>query len=93
VEKPRVSLDLNSNLSDIYSICSCCWNVATYLWKVHNGKIEIISFVVRENEKKLARFFNFMFHYIYHIISQNYSKFGDFVDHIYPIDITDVHQT
>jgi hypothetical protein len=24
----------------------CCWNVATYEWKVHNGKIEIISFVV-----------------------------------------------
>ena len=45
--------------------------------------------LLRENEKKLARFFNFMFHYIYHIISQNYSKFGDFVDHIYPIDITD----
>jgi hypothetical protein len=24
-----------------------CWNVATYKWKVHNGKIEIISFVVK----------------------------------------------
>jgi hypothetical protein len=47
------------------------------------------QWLLRENEKKLARFFNFMFHYIYHIISQNYSKFGDFVDHIYPIDITD----
>ena len=31
----------------IYSICRCCWNVATYEWKVHNGKIEIISFVVK----------------------------------------------
>jgi len=30
----------------IYSICRCCWNVARYEWKVHNGKIEIISFVV-----------------------------------------------
>ena len=28
---------------DIYSICRCCWNVATYKWKVHDGKIEIIS--------------------------------------------------
>jgi len=29
--------------------------------------------------------------YIYHIIiiSQNYSKFGDFVDNIYPIDTTE----
>jgi hypothetical protein len=23
-----------------------CWNVATYKWKVHTGKIEIMSFVV-----------------------------------------------
>ena len=28
-------------------MCRCCWNVATYKWKVHNGKIEIISFVVK----------------------------------------------
>jgi hypothetical protein len=34
-------------LKDIYSICRCCLNVATYKWKVHNGKIEIISFVVK----------------------------------------------
>jgi hypothetical protein len=25
----------------------CYWNVATYKWNVHNGKIEIISFVVK----------------------------------------------
>jgi hypothetical protein len=31
----------------VYFICRCCWNVATYNWKVHNGKIEIISFVVK----------------------------------------------
>jgi hypothetical protein len=31
----------------MYSICRCCWNIATYKWKVHNGKIEIISFVVK----------------------------------------------
>jgi len=23
-----------------------CWNVAKYKWKVHNGKIEIISLIV-----------------------------------------------
>ena len=31
---------------DIYSIRRYCWNVATYKWKVHNWKIDIISFVV-----------------------------------------------
>jgi hypothetical protein len=34
-------------LGDIYSICRWCWNVAIYEWKVHNEKIEIISFVVK----------------------------------------------
>jgi hypothetical protein len=34
------------HLKDIYSIC-CCWKGATYKSKVHNGNIEIISFVVK----------------------------------------------
>jgi hypothetical protein len=34
------------------TICRCCWNVATYKWKVHNGKIEIISFVVKFRSKQ-----------------------------------------
>ena len=40
---------ISNHLRDtgIYSICRCCWNVATYKWKVHNGKIEIISFGVK----------------------------------------------
>jgi hypothetical protein len=41
------SSEISYQLRDIYSICRCCWKVATYKWKVHNGKIEIISFVVR----------------------------------------------
>jgi hypothetical protein len=31
------------SLRDIYSIYRRFWNVATYNWKAHNGKIEIIS--------------------------------------------------
>ena len=27
----------NIVLTERYSICRCCWNVATYKWKVHNG--------------------------------------------------------
>jgi hypothetical protein len=34
-------------MRDIYSICRCCWNVATHKRKLQNGKIEIISFVVK----------------------------------------------
>jgi len=41
--------DRNHKLWNIVSSerCRCCWNVATYRWKVHNEKIEIISFVVK----------------------------------------------
>ena len=39
----------------------------------------------RKNEKKLARSFNFTFRYIDDVLSLNNSRFGDFVDRIYPI--------
>ena len=42
-----ISSGISNQLRDIYSICRCCWNVATYKLKIHNGKIEIISFVVQ----------------------------------------------
>ena len=41
--RSRISL----HLRDIYSICMCCWNGATHQWKFNNGKIDIISFVLR----------------------------------------------
>jgi hypothetical protein len=41
------SSGISDQMRDIYSICRCYWNVATYKWKVHNGKIDIISFVVK----------------------------------------------
>jgi hypothetical protein len=42
----RLSSGISHQLRDIFSKCRCCRNFATYKWKVHNGKIEIISFVV-----------------------------------------------
>ena len=41
----------------------------------------------REKEKKLARSFNFTFRYIDDVLSLNNSRFGDFVDCIYPIEL------
>ena len=32
---------ISYKLSDIYSICRCCWKIATYKCKIHNGKIDI----------------------------------------------------
>jgi hypothetical protein len=45
--------------------------------------------LMRQNmfEKKLARSFNFTFRYIDAVLSLNNSRFGDFVDRIYPIEL------
>ena len=38
-------------------------------------------------KKKIARSFNFTFHYIDDVLSLNNSRFGVFVDHTYPIEV------
>ena len=43
--------------------------------------------LLKKNEKKLARFFNFTFHYIDDVLSLNNSRFGHFLDCIYPIEL------
>ena len=40
------SSGISDQLRYIYSICRCYWDVATSKWKVHNGEIAVISFVI-----------------------------------------------
>ena len=54
--------------------------------------------LLKNNEKKPARSFNFTFRYIDDVLSLNNSWFGDFVDRIYLIeleikDITDTDRS
>jgi hypothetical protein len=46
---------------------------------------DFIQGFLKENEKKLARSFNFTFRYIADVLALNTSTFGNFVDRIYPI--------
>jgi hypothetical protein len=46
---------------------------------------DLIQWLLKKNKKKLARSSNFTFRYIDDVLSLNNCKFGDFVDHIYPI--------
>ena len=48
---------------------------------------DFIHGLLKKNEKKLARTFNFTFRYIDDVLSLNNSRFGGFVDRIYPIDL------
>jgi len=59
------------------------------------SETDLIQGLLKKNEKKLARHLHFMFRYIDDVISLNNSNFGDFGDHIYPIEleITDTTDT
>jgi hypothetical protein len=56
---------------------------------------DFIHGLLKKNEKKVSRSFNFKFNYINDVLSINNSKFGDFIDRIYPIEleITDTTDT
>jgi hypothetical protein len=48
---------------------------------------------LQNNEKKLTRSLNFTFRYIDDVISLNNSRFGDFVDRIYTIELEKLDTT
>jgi hypothetical protein len=43
--------------------------------------------LLKKDEKKLARSFNFTFRFIDNVLSLNNYRFGDFVNRIYPIEL------
>ena len=43
--------------------------------------------LLSKNEKKLGRSYNFTFSYTDDILSLKYSRFGDFVDRVYPFEL------
>ena len=45
------------------------------------------TWLLKKNERKLARSFDFTFCYICDVLSLNNSRIGDFVDRIYPIEL------
>jgi hypothetical protein len=83
----------------LFSLVDVCFNrQSAYLW----GKIVLHlsltqSFIrmrqssyrrfLKKNEKNLVRSFNFTFRYIDDVLSLNNSRFGDFVERIYPIEL------
>ena len=54
---------------------------------LYSYEADFIQGFLKKNEEKLPRSFNFTFHYIDDDILLNNSRFGDFVDRIYPIEL------
>jgi hypothetical protein len=54
---------------------------------LYSYEADFIQGLLKKNEKKLTLSFKFMFRYIDDVLSLNNSRFGDFVDRIYPIEL------
>jgi hypothetical protein len=54
---------------------------------LYSYETDFIQGLLNKNEKKLARSFNFTFRYIDDVLSINNSRFGDFFDRIYAIEL------
>ena len=61
---------------------NCLANLFLYSYEAN-----FIQGLLKKTEKKPARSFNFTFRYIDDVLSLNNSRFGDFVDRIYPIEL------
>ena len=53
---------------------------------LYSYEADFIQRLLKKNEKKLTRSFNLTLRYIDDVLSLNNSRFGDFVDRIYPIE-------
>ena len=76
VFQQTVGIPMGTNCSPLLA------DVFLYSYEAH-----FIQGLLQKNEKKLARCFNFTFWYIDDVLSLNDSRFGDFVDRIYSIEI------
>jgi hypothetical protein len=56
-------------------------------WFLYSYEADFIQGLIKKNEKKLARSYNFTFRYIDGILSLYNSRFDDFVHRIYPIEL------
>ena len=54
---------------------------------LYSYEVDFTQRILKKNEKKLNRSFNFTFRYIDDVLSLNNCRFGDFVDRIYPIKL------
>ena len=67
-------------------MCTNCAPLLTDTF-VYSYEADLIQGFLKKNGKKLARSFNFTIRYIDDVLSLNNSRFGDFVDRLYPIEL------
>jgi hypothetical protein len=102
-DSTKSSLTQHAQVFDGQHICYLWWKCFStdsrhsYGYKLCSSSRLLVSFFrmrqssyrsfSRKNEQKLHRSFNFTFHYIDDVRSLNNTRFGDFVDRLYPFDL------
>ena len=76
VFKQTVGISIGTNSAPLLADLFC-----------YSYEADFIQGLLKKNENKLTRSFNFTFRYIDDVLSLNDSRFGDFVDRIYPIEL------
>ena len=78
-------LCLNHRIGSILIGTNCVPLLADFV--LYSYEADFKHGLLRKSEKKLAWFFNFTLHYTDYVLSLIISGFGDYVDHIYPIEL------
>ena len=78
-------MDVFFNTVGIHMVTNCASLLADMF--LYSYEVDFIQGLLKKSEKNLARSYNFMFRYIDDVLSLNNSRFGDFVDRIYPIEL------
>ena len=76
VFQQTVGIPMGTNCSPLLAV------LFLYLYEA-----DFMQGLLKKKEKKLVRSFNFTFRYIGDALSLNNSKFSDFADRIYPIEL------
>ena len=79
-------MDVFSNIQSALPMGTKCAPLLADLF-FYSYYADFMQGLLKKNEKKLARSFNFTFHYIDDVLSLSNSRFGDFLDRIYPIEL------
>jgi len=67
-------------------MCTSCAPLLADLF-LYSYEADLIQWLLKKHENKLARIFNFAYHYTDDVLSLNNSRFCDFVDCIHPIEL------
>ena len=75
----------NKSLAFLWELLNCAPLLADLF--LYSYEAEFIQTLIKSGKRQLANSFNFIFRYIDDVLSLNNSKFGDYINEIYPEEL------